>query len=329
MTVDITSILQFSRRHGSTGESLFQNWLHDKVVELGYKPAYDGIGNMWVELASPKEYPFLFVSHVDTVHGQDGTVKLMHYTVAGQSMIGLANKDMGCLGADDGCGVYANLKMMEAGIKGTYLFTRGEEGGAIGAEYAIAHKADVLKQFQLCIEVDREGTAEIITENCTGKGASTEFATALADQLMMGHVPSKHGIFTDIAFFNELIPECVNISAGYDRQHTSKERLNITYLEKLVKALVKVDWKALPIKRDTEDVGDVYTYPPHMQNHMMTPYGEEWEGYNVNKSKFSLDFEAMEEYAWVNPQRIASYLTAMGVTVAEVESHWNEGDIPF
>ncbi len=147
-------------------------------------------------------------------------------------------------------------------------------------------------------------------------------------------MPSNQGIFTDVAFFNSSIPECVNISAGYDRQHSPKERLNITYLEKLVVALCKVDWASLPISRDTSDLGEPLA-PWHgggynSEGYMVSAYGAEHaRGNPTPKSKFSLDFEAMEAYAWVNPERIASYLTAMGITVNEVQSYWEEGDVPF
>ena len=65
---------------------------------------------------------------------------------------------------------------------------------------------------------------------------------------------------------------------------------------------------------------------------MLSAYGSEHDGYTTksNKSKFYLDFEQMEAYAWVNPARIASYLTTMGITVAEVQAHWEEDDVlPF
>jgi hypothetical protein len=45
-----------------------------------------------------------------------------------------------------------------------------------------------------------------------------------------------------------MIPECTNISVGYNFEHTA-ETQNITYLDRLAKASVNVDWSSLPTAR--------------------------------------------------------------------------------
>jgi hypothetical protein len=50
------------------------------------------------------------------------------------------------------------------------------------------------------------------------------------------------------ASFIDDIPECTNISVGYNFEHT--ETQNITYLDRLAKASVNVDWSSLPTARD-------------------------------------------------------------------------------
>ena len=45
------------------------------------------------------------------------------------------------------------------------------------------------------------------------------------------------------------IPECTNVSVGYNNEHTGREIQNMTYLEKLCKAVLKVNWKELPVVR--------------------------------------------------------------------------------
>ena len=57
--------------------------------------------------------------------------------------------------------------------------------------------------------------------------------------------PDNTGVFTDSANFIGLISECTNISVGYYNEHTNKERQNMTFLIKLAKACVSVDWNSL------------------------------------------------------------------------------------
>ena len=79
---------------------------------------------------------------------------------------------------------------------------------------------------------------------------SNQFADALSAQFDKGGLSLKRdktGIFTDSANFINLIKECTNISVGYFNEHTNKEYQNITYLEKLCKACLEIDWENLPV----------------------------------------------------------------------------------
>lgn len=182
----LKTILSFSRKHNSKGEQRFlDDFLEPLIREMGYSIYEDAIGNWWVEVETPANAPFLFVSHIDTCHTvEDETI---HFKQEGD-ILSLAEKSKhtGCLGADDGVGIYANLMLMEKGVGGTYLFTRGEEKGLIGAEFIAKHMSHRLTDFTMCIEVDRAGYSEVITEQASGKCASDAFAQALADCIDMG-----------------------------------------------------------------------------------------------------------------------------------------------
>ena len=45
------------------------------------------------------------------------------------------------------------------------------------------------------------------------------------------------------------IPECTNVSVGYNNEHTGREIQNMTYLIKLAEASLKVNWSELPTVR--------------------------------------------------------------------------------
>jgi hypothetical protein len=58
------------------------------------------------------------------------------------------------------------------------------------------------------------------------------------------------GVFTDSANFIDNINECTNISVGYFNEHSKEEYQNVTFLEQLCNACIKVDWTNLTISRN-------------------------------------------------------------------------------
>src|SRR5690606_19751001 len=112
---------------------------------------------------------------------------------------------------------------------------------------------DVVADIKRCISFDRRGTSSVITHQGTGRCCSDEFADALSmalcnDVLLYG--PDDTGVFTDSANFVHLIPECTNISVGYDSEHGPRETQDMWHMIHLVRHLVTVDWSALPTVRD-------------------------------------------------------------------------------
>lgn len=302
--IRLIDILKYTRKHGGATEALFiNNYLIPKLNELGVVPEMDAIGNIWASTAHKEHAPFLFVAHIDTCHQREGIIRPKFD--GGFLSLDKADVMHGCLGADDGVGIYCNLKMIEAGVLGTYLFTRGEEKGGIGATYIAHNEPHRLEGFLMSIEVDRAGTDEIIIEQAGGKCASSQFAKALADQIGMNHRPSYEGVYTDVAEFTSIIPENVNISAGYYSQHTYRERVDVNYVNKIVDKLINVDYNKLPICRDVADSGanDRYGW---------------WDRPMVGDS--------LLEYVEDNPDRVAYFLEQMGVDIYEIESMYELDD---
>jgi len=88
----------------------------------------------------------------------------------------------------------------------------------------------------------------VIVTQSWGKCASAEFAAGLAKQLGMGH-KAADGIFTDSANYVDLIPECSNLSIGYQREHSALETLDLNYLEAVIQRLIGVDWSTIQVVR--------------------------------------------------------------------------------
>ena len=61
--------------------------------------------------------------------------------------------------------------------------------------------------------------------------------------------PDDTGVYTDSAEFVDSIPECTNISVGYQSEHTFRESQDLYHLNKLAQACLDVEWEKLPTKR--------------------------------------------------------------------------------
>lgn len=194
----------------------------------------------------------MFTSHLDTADRQQKDTKLFLYEEGANKFIETDGNTI--LGADDKAGVTVMLYMMSNNIPGLYYFFIGEERGGIGS-HALSMTYDsfgYLSNIKRCISFDRRDTTSVITEQLGRTCCSDDFANALCAQYNahgMSLYNDNTGIYTDSASFIEEIAECTNISVGYYREHTGDERQNITYLEKLCKASVKVNWDSLPTVR--------------------------------------------------------------------------------
>ena len=231
--------LSTKRPHGHTGA--FCAWLRARL------PAHtvDGIGNIHVELGNGSRT--LFVAHVDTVHWSPGPnlirkTETHWYADGGEP-----------LGADDGAGVALLFHMIKSGVPGYYIFTQGEERGGVGSTWLAEHMPRLLCKFDRAVAFDRKATYSVITHQMYGRCCSDTFAEALCDRLNdqgLLYMPDDGGIYTDTAEFIDFIPECTNISVGYEDEHTPMESLNLVHFAALCRAVVAIDWEGLPTEGD-------------------------------------------------------------------------------
>lgn len=195
----------------------------------------------------------MFCCHLDTADRIQSNVNL--FTLKDDKGDEIIYTDgVTILGADDKAGVTVLLYMMAHNIPGIYYFFIGEERGAIGSSAlsSIYENIPYLKNIKRCVAFDRRDVFSIITSQLGNMCCSKDFSDALAGELKKGGLSYKAdptGIFTDSASFLEDIPECTNLSVGYYSEHTGKERQNISFLERLCKASVIVNWESLPTVR--------------------------------------------------------------------------------
>lgn len=221
---------------------------HELLPSLGFEldksANYRGVINK--PDGSPPET--IFIAHLDTV-GSVPPKRVTHHIHENT----IRSDGETILGADDKAGVTVLLYLIHKNVPGLYIFTWGEETGRQGSR-AFATTYTVNK-YKRAIAFDRKGTTSIITKQSGKISCSDEFADALIKEFAnhdMTFAKDPGGSFTDtVSFFGE-VPECTNISVGYENAHSPTELQNLDHLERLCHAAGRVNWEELPTVQDTE-----------------------------------------------------------------------------
>lgn len=258
----LIEILRHARPHDSVGERRFAREYIDRG--LGGLPHVsldiDSFGNRWVTVDRPNalSYPaILWSCHIDTVD-RDDRPKGVEISPDDLRTIRLKKKKPGrCLGADDGAGLWLMSEMIRAGVPGVYVFHRGEEVGRLGSLHVANNEAHRLSDFDSCIAFDRRGHHDIITHQGGGeRGCSEAFADSLGSILSVSsggsldYVADDSGIYTDSYSYFSAIPECTNLSVGYQGEHGPLETLDGLHVLRLRDALCCADFSSIVVERD-------------------------------------------------------------------------------
>lgn len=238
---DLRAACSIKRPHGSLTEAAYVAALAKRLGPT----MIDGAGNLHFDRRNGSRT--LFVAHTDTVSKGEGANPIV---VDGDWWCSAPNST---LGADDGAGIALLLHLMRHRVPGYFLFCRSEESGGVGSSYVAQEHGDLLKQFDRAIAFDRKGVSSVITHQGS-RCCSDEFGEALANALCTDeliYATDNTGVFTDTANFTEHISCCTNISCGYEKEHSDKERLNVRHLKMLAAQIVRIDWEALPVVRST------------------------------------------------------------------------------
>lgn len=197
----------------------------------------------------------LFSSHYDSAHRGEqpnGYTNKVSLSEDGSHFRGVD----ACIGADDASGIFVMARMIEAGVPALYIFHAAEEVGGVGSHYIADNTPEVLDGITHAIAFDRRGTRDIIWQQggqtCASEGTAGVFAYLL-NRHGFDYQPDDGGSFTDTKLYRNIVPECFNVSVGYDNEHTSEETQDIQHLLKLADVCCELDWSALPVWRDPDD----------------------------------------------------------------------------
>jgi hypothetical protein len=244
----LISILETRRQHDTAGEASFiERFIMPLKPRMMTNPNGEVIA--YVVENTHGHSTVLWSAHVDTMHrdkaGQPNP--LTQEVWLGDDGIAFVTDKEDCLGADDGAGMYLMLEMIMNDVAGTYIFHRGEEIGCWGSSAMATHHRDWLSTFTHAIAFDRRGTTSIITHQRSERACSDKLGNQLADLFGLGYVLDPTGVYTDTAEYMDIIPECVNVSIGYDSEHSHRETLDTNHVLALRDAIVALDWDKITL----------------------------------------------------------------------------------
>ena len=300
--VPLFRALSVMRPSGSKEEAQFRAWLATTYPDL---ERIDEAGNLHFKIG---ESETVFAAHTDTCHHKGGPNT---YTVEGK----LVKAGEDCLGADDGAGIAILCHMMSHRIPGRYIFTTGEEVGGLGARYLEENFDFTPYKRSICF--DRAGTSEIITVQGGERLASSEFAEALSvafQEQDLLYVESEKGVFTDNALWGDKVAESINLGAAYYAQHGPNEHLDLTHLEALAAAVIKIDWEALPTCRE----------PGIDEDLVFAAIDEEWQEACVKASRGDFKFFQEQGFRLMDLRLVDEWPSLALADAWEIEQYLDE-----
>lgn len=193
--------------------SLSEKEMRKAMAQL-LKSKYDNIIITKDYIVAIGDIPIALIAHMDTVFKTP--VSDLYY----DQRKGVLWSPDG-LGADDRAGIFAIIKILQDGLRPSIILTTGEEDGGVGAcALATAYPDCPIPGLKYMIELDRRGSNDCVFYDC--------YCPEFVDYVESFGFCERWGSFTDISF---LMPEWeivgVNLSVGYEDEHTHIEILNI------------------------------------------------------------------------------------------------------
>ena len=207
-----------------------QDELHHTLEEY-LKRKYSNIISTNDYIIAEGNIPVALVAHMDTV----GTLPPENIFYDSKKKVMWSPE---LLGADDRAGIYAIINIIESGYLPRIIFTRDEEKGALGATaLTLDERVCPFSSCNCIIQLDRRGDKDSVYYDCDNK----EF-TKYIDSFGF---KEAYGTFSDIS---ELAPAwgiaAVNLSVGYENEHTVAEYLKVKSLESTIEKVKRILDKA-------------------------------------------------------------------------------------
>lgn len=226
MAVDMVLLLDIFNIYSSSGEEKeMATFIMGHLSKNGIPFKTDAYGNIF----SISNNTPLLSSHMDTVMRERKMFDSRPITVIKNLLTNkmeVRGERPRIIGADDKCGIYIILKLLEEKKDINFLFSTGEEVGAVGAFGFV--EENNLTHIPYAIVLDRGHNGDII---CSKNNYGTkEFEEAL-EKIGVGFgYKSTGGVFSDCDAINGKL-SCANLSVGYYGAHSFKEYFVIEEME--------------------------------------------------------------------------------------------------
>lgn len=194
--------------------SLTQKGMHQAMAQY-LKDKYEKVIVTKDYIVAVGDIPIALVAHMDTVF-KTPVVDLYY-----DQRKGVLWSPQG-LGADDRAGIFAILKIIQSGLRPAVIFTTDEEQGGLGAT-ALGTRECPIPGLKYMIQLDRHGTNDCVFYEC--------FNEDFYDYVESFGFCEAYGSFSDISFLMPQWNICgVNLSVGYEDEHSEVETLHIAPL---------------------------------------------------------------------------------------------------
>lgn len=233
-------LLSFTTPHGT--EERIVDIINPILKKLGFITAQDSKRNLYAVRDCEQKNPqyVLLSAHMDTVHFnkfptrvniiRDGSI----WHTGGTSI----------LGADDKAGIVAALAIAEytPDTPMKIFFSVGEETGCIGANFAVKHHSSFFRNIEYGLVLDRKGENHILPSQLLETSCSGRFLSKFLEIVMAKNYPFLvvDGSLSDTYILKQIVPNMVNLSVGYELEHTRDEYLNVSTLDKLVQLYIAI-----------------------------------------------------------------------------------------
>ncbi len=236
-SLESTDVITLLRRLLLTPESQLQTLLVEFLNDFGYEPKFINNGSESYIYALGKQ-PFLMVAHTDTV--LDTPKQLLVKTNIEQlfetwhpAETVILSGDTS-LGADDRAGIAALLIYLAFGLRPSIFLPSGEEKGGLGTKAFIKNDMNVfVDKINFMIQFDRQSTHDCVQYTDTNQSLMNIFTQK--------YFKPAIGSYTDIS---DLMPAYgisgLNLSIGYDKQHTIDETLDVQAFLSSIKSAYQV-----------------------------------------------------------------------------------------
>jgi hypothetical protein len=304
----LKSMLSFCRPAHSKTEA---EYIARFIEPLGTQT--DKFGNRYLTIGEERP-SILWSSHTDSVHSKPGYQRIQ---VTGNKIHLPKKTNSSCLGADDAAGNWIMIEMIKAKVPGLYVFHAAEEIGCKGSGGIANETPKFLDGIKAAIAFDRRGCTSVITVQ-RSRTASDVFARSVADQLPFGFKPDPTGVLTDTKIYMGIVPECSNISVGYESEHTVQETLDFQHLFELRDYMLKIDASKFVIERDPKVVSMPKTKHYNSGGSMRSSLGD-GGGFGMGRLLRDMRLRDLQELVWKYPRQVAQFLDAMNVSVDELD----------